>query len=129
MKKDLINLEVLFEIVRTLRCENGCPWDKKQTPETLLQYFFDELHELKEAIEKDDLENICEELGDLLFLLVFMTQLFKDEFTIDNVIDNVAKKMIRRHPHVYSDAKISNIEELKVQWDFIKELEKTNNKD
>lgn len=116
------NIDSLFEIVRTLRSENGCSWDRKQTPETMLKCLQEEMYELEEAIAKRDLDNCCEELGDVLFQLVFIARIFeeREEFTFSEAIDRVAKKMIRRHPHVYDDKKISSHEELISQWESIK---------
>ena len=119
-------IDTLFSIIRTLRSENGCAWDRKQTPETMWKCLAEEVYELQEAIAKQDLQNICEELGDVLFQLVFIVDIFQESqaFTLSDVIDRVAKKMIHRHPHVYKDAKVSTQEELNRQWDTIKALEK-----
>jgi len=122
----LETLETLFDIIRTLRSEKGCAWDRQQTPETMWKCLAEEVYELQEAIVKQDLQNICEELGDVLFQLVFILEIFQDrkEFTFSDVVGNVAKKMIRRHPHVYGDARISTEQDLNLQWEKIKALEK-----
>ena len=122
-------IDRLFNIIQTLRSENGCAWDKKQTPETMWKCLAEEVYELEEAIVKQDLQNICEELGDVLFQLVFIMEIFqeKGDFTFSNVVGEVAKKMINRHPHVYGDALVSTKEELDRQWDTIKTEEKKNN--
>lgn len=122
-------IDRLFNIIQTLRSENGCAWDKKQTPETMWKCLAEEVYELEEAIVKQDLQNICEELGDVLFQLVFIMEIFqeKGDFTFSNVVGEVAKKMINRHPHVYGDASVSTKEELDRQWDTIKTEEKKNN--
>ncbi len=122
-------IDRLFNIIQTLRSENGCAWDKKQTPETMWTCLAEEVYELEEAIVKQDLQNICEELGDVLFQLVFIMEIFqeKGDFTFSNVVGEVAKKMINRHPHVYGDASVSTKEELDRQWDTIKTEEKKNN--
>lgn len=122
-------IDRLFNIIQTLRSENGCAWDKKQTPETMWKCLAEEVYELEEAIVKQDLQNICEELGDVLFQLVFIMEIFqeKGDFTFSNVVGEVAKKMIDRHPHVYGDASVSTKEELDRQWDTIKTEEKKNN--
>ncbi len=122
-------LDTLFEIVRTLRAENGCSWDRKQTPDTMLKCLEEELYELEEAISKNDLDNICEEMGDVLFQLVFIAQIYQEKkvFSISDIIDRVAKKMIRRHPHVYEDAQISTHAELIDQWESIKAEENREN--
>ena len=122
-------IDRLFNIIQTLRSENGCAWDKKQTPETMWKCLAEEVYELEEAIVKQDLQNICEELGDVLFQLVFIMEIFqeKGDFTFSNVVGEVAKKIINRHPHVYGDALVSTKEELDRQWDTIKTEEKKNN--
>lgn len=119
-------IDTLFDIVRTLRSETGCAWDRKQTPETMLKCLSGEVHELQEAIAKQDMPNICEELGDVLFQIVFITEIFQErgDFTISDVIEQVAEKMVRRHPHVYEDAKALTDQELHLQWEEIKALEK-----
>ena len=121
-------LDKLFGIIRTLRSEKGCAWDRKQTPETMWQCLVEEVYELEEAIVKKDIRNICEEIGDVLFQLLFILEIFQEKQAIDlsGVIDTVACKMIRRHPHVYEDAVVSNESELNRQWDAIKALEKGN---
>lgn len=89
----------------------------------------EEVYELEEAIVKQDLDNVCEELGDVLFQLVFIVEMFQEKhaFTLSDVVARVAEKMVRRHPHVYADAKISTEQELNRQWASIKDLEKAKN--
>jgi len=125
----LETIDKLFDIIRTLRSENGCAWDRKQTPETMWKCLAEEVYELQEAIAKQDLQNICEEIGDVLFQLVFILEIFqeREEFTFSDVVDHVRKKMIRRHPHVYEDAKISTEQELNKQWEMIKTRENEEN--
>ena len=122
----LETLDQLFDIIRTLRSDKGCAWDRKQTPETMWQCLVEEVYELEEAIVKKDLRHICEELGDVLFQLLFILEIFREKQEIDltEVVDTVACKMIRRHPHVYEDAVISSETELNRQWEAIKALEK-----
>lgn len=119
-------IEALFDIVNTLRSENGCDWDRKQTPETMMPCLEEEVYELQEAIAKNDQANICEELGDVLFQLVFIICIFQEQkvFSFSDVIDQISKKMIRRHPHVYGDAAVANHEQLLQQWESIKVAEK-----
>jgi MazG family protein len=116
----------LFDIIRTLRSDKGCVWDRKQTPETMWQCLVEEVYELEEAIVKQNLGHICEEIGDVLFQLLFILEIFreKQEISLAEVVDTVARKMIRRHPHVYEDAVISSETELNRQWDAIKAQEK-----
>ncbi|WP_300462280.1 nucleoside triphosphate pyrophosphohydrolase [Desulfobacula sp.] len=121
----MASIDPLLEIVRTLRSETGCVWDRKQTPETMWKCLVEEVYELEEAIAKKDLQNICEELGDVLFQVVFILEMFQEQhaFTFSDVVGQVAKKMIHRHPHVYADASVSTPEEVTQQWESIKALE------
>lgn len=116
----------LLEIIRRLRGKNGCAWDRKQTPLTLWKCMAEELYELEEAIVKDDTDNICEELGDVLFQILFLIEILTENnrFEFFHVIDGIAKKMIRRHPHVYDTAVVETEEELNRQWEKIKRIEK-----
>lgn len=116
----------LLEIIRRLRSKNGCAWDRKQTPITMWKCLAEETYELEEAIVNDDTHNICEELGDVLFQLLFIVEIFTENnrFDFSQVIDAIAEKMIRRHPHVYDNAVVTSEEELSRQWEQIKRLEK-----
>lgn len=116
----------LLEIIRRLRGENGCDWDKKQTPETMWRCLAEEVYELEEAIVKEDTANILEELGDVLFQVLFVFEIYREQgkFEFSDVVERVAEKMIRRHPHVYGDAEIASEEALNRQWDRIKAREK-----
>ena len=117
----------LLEIIRRLRGENGCAWDRKQTPATMWKCLAEELYELEDAIVKDDEANIVEELGDVLFQVLFIMEIYADSgrFPFDRVINTVAEKMIRRHPHVYGDAQITSEDALNKQWETIKAKEKS----
>ena len=97
----------LTEIMGTLRSKNGCPWDKKQTHKSITPYLLEEAYEVMEAIEKDDPENLKEELGDLLLQVVFHAQIAEDKnkFNIEDVIEAINTKLITRHPHVFGDKK------------------------
>jgi len=116
----------LLEIIRRLRGENGCAWDRKQTPSSMWKCLAEELYELEEAIVKDDEDNIVEELGDVLFQILFIMEIYADagRFPFDQVVNTVAEKMIRRHPHVYGDSRITSEDGLNKQWDDIKAGEK-----
>jgi len=115
----------LLEIVSRLRAPDGCPWDQKQTPQTFKQYLVEETHELLEAINEDNPDHICEELGDLLFQIIFLNNLYqeKDIFTLSEVIDSISAKMIRRHPHVFGNKTVDSEQELRQQWQTIKAKE------
>lgn len=115
----------LVKIMGMLRGEKGCPWDKEQTRKSLKPYIVEEAYELIEAIEENDPDKICEELGDLLFQIVFQCQLAKErnEFTINDVIEKISKKMIERHPHVFGHADYKTSDEVIVHWEEQKKLE------
>ena len=116
-------------IVKTLRGSHGCPWDRKQTPESLKKYLLEETRELAEAIEQNNAKHICEETGDLYFILALLTTLFeeREEFSSDDALNSICEKMIRRHPHVFEQNKHCSEEELRAQWERIKKEEKSKN--
>lgn len=122
------DLESLVRLVACLRSENGCPWDRKQTPRSLTVYLIEEMHELVDAIEAGDADAVCEELGDVLFQLVFVARLYQEagHFRLTDAIGNIADKMIRRHPHVFGDTEVSDAEEVRRRWGEIKKAEKQN---
>lgn len=117
----------LITTVQELRGENGCPWDKRQTTTSLVKYLQSEFAELLTAIDNGDTENLQEELGDLLFLIVMIAQINHEEgnFSIDQVLTGVTEKLIRRHPHVFAGVTISSEQELQEQWQRIKSMEKS----
>ena len=129
MKKEFDALGPLFvrlvEIVARLRAPDGCPWDRKQTPETLKKYLLEEAYEVVEAIEKDQPLEVCEEIGDALFLLIFLAYLYEEagKFRLADVLTLCAEKMIRRHPHVFGEHNLESAEEVVAQWQRIKEKE------
>ena len=116
----------LVDILEKLRGENGCPWDKKQTHQTLMKYLFEESNEYNEAVKKQDYENMKEELGDVLLQIIFHAQIAKEnnKFDIYDVLDTINEKMIRRHPHVFGNSKAKTEEEIRVEWEKIKAEEK-----
>ncbi|MGA9225278.1 MAG: nucleoside triphosphate pyrophosphohydrolase [Mesobacillus sp.] len=113
-------------IISILRGPNGCPWDKKQTHQSLKKYLIEESYELIEAIDNEDIDHMIEELGDVLLQVMLHAQIGEDEgyFTIDDVIEGVSAKMVRRHPHVFGDKTAENEEEVMKNWQEIKEQEK-----
>lgn len=117
----------LKDIMRTLRSENGCPWDRRQTHESLIPCLEEEAGEVIDAIRENDPENLCEELGDLLFQVMSHSQIAEEKglFTIDDVVDGVSAKMIRRHPNVFGDEKVNSAEEGLDLWNRIKSEEKS----
>jgi tetrapyrrole methylase family protein/MazG family protein len=120
------SLKKLLALVESLRGEDGCPWDQKQTPATMLVYLLEEIYELADAIESGHAGHVKEELGDVLFHIVFITHLFqeKGDFSIDDVAHDITAKMIRRHPHVFGAANVQNTEEIRQNWHTIKQAEK-----
>ena len=119
-------LTALLKLVATLRGKHGCPWDKKQTPRSVSVYLIEEAFELAEAIEKGDTGEICEELGDVLFHVVFIARMFQEagQFDLKDVAEAITTKMIRRHPHVFGDRTVSSSEEVIQNWHQIKRDEK-----
>ena len=126
-KKEQYTFDELLSIIAALRGENGCPWDKAQTYETLKKCLTDETEEVLQAVDNHDMENLCEELGDVLLQVVLNSQIARErgDFTIDDGIDGLCRKMIRRHPHVFGDQKALTPEEGLALWNQIKQQEKT----
>lgn len=118
--------EQLLDTVKRLRGADGCPWDQKQTPQTLKIYLQEETAELVEAIDANDFDNIREELGDLLFHIVFFSRMYQEQerFDLADVLESITAKMIRRHPHVFENQPFSSEEELRRNWETIKAAEK-----
>ncbi len=117
--------ERLVEIMDRLRGEDGCPWDREQTRETLKTYLVEEAYELLEALDADDPGLIREELGDLLFQLIFHARIAseKGEFDIWDVIDGITDKMVARHPHVFGDTEVQDSREVIQRWEELKKKE------
>lgn len=115
-------LAELAQIITRLRQPDGCPWDRKQTPATFRVYLVEELHELLDAIDLDDRPLIREELGDLLFQVIFLNNLYEEQgsFSLGEVLDGINAKMIRRHPHVFGDSKFASEKELRRNWNLVK---------
>lgn len=115
----------LIEIMSTLRGKKGCPWDKEQTRESLKPFLVEETYEVLEAIDEGDPEKTKEELGDLLFQIIFHCQIAKEkgEFDIHGVINKISEKMTGRHPHVFGDANYETSEEVLKQWEERKKEE------
>jgi len=123
--------EQFVNIVKELRSESGCPWDREQTPLSLKRYVIEETTELLEAIDEGNPEHVKEELGDLLYLIILLAQIYRDEdiFSINDVIESISLKMTRRHPHVFSNEKIESVAELRKKWLEIKKNEKADSID
>jgi len=129
MKTDNSEILKLLTTIRTLRSETGCPWDKRQTTQSLTRFFHEELNELMDAIKNQDYPNICEELGDLLYLIVMTSEISREkkQFHFPDVVRHINQKLIRRHPHVFADQQYKNDDELAKQWQEIKAEEKKKN--
>jgi tetrapyrrole methylase family protein/MazG family protein/ATP diphosphatase len=121
-------LERFIEIVKKLRSDEGCPWDKKQSPGSLKRYLKEETQETLEAIDANTPQQIKEELGDILYIIVLLSQIYDEKklFNMGDVLDSISEKMIRRHPHVFGDEKIETVEELREKWLEIKDIEKSS---
>ena len=115
----------LIDIMEKLRGQNGCPWDKEQTHESLKRYLVEECYEVLEAIDEEDEEKIREELGDVLLQVVFHSVIGEKEgnFTINNVIEGICNKMIQRHPHVFGDTTAETSKQVLDNWEDIKRQE------
>lgn len=118
--------EELLAVADRLMGPQGCPWDREQTFKTLQTFVIEEAHEVVEAVDLDEDSNIVEELGDLLYIIVFYAKLAKVQkrFGIEDVINGVKEKLIRRHPHVFGNVKAETLEEIKENWERIKGEEK-----
>lgn len=124
----LNKFESLLQIIKDLRGPDGCPWDKEQDQVTLAPYAIEEVHEMVEAIESGNDTHICEELGDVLFQVVLHSAIAEERkaFNINDVIESIASKIVRRHPHVFADTKVANSAEVIKNWAEIKKQEKKN---
>lgn len=124
--KESYDVRDLVEIMRILRAPGGCPWDAEQTHESIKKNLIEETYEVIEAINKNDKELLCEELGDLLMQVVFHAQMEREsgEFDFDAVSDGVCKKLIERHPHVFGEVSISGVDDVLTNWDAIKRKSK-----
>ncbi len=125
--RQIESFDALVDIMQTLRGPQGCPWDQEQTHASLSRYLLEEAYEVVEAIEQNDMDNLCEELGDLLLQIVFNAQIAKEtgKFDINQVVAGICEKMIRRHPHVFAQGQAGSAEEVADNWEVIKQKEKS----
>ena len=129
------SFDELREVVRHLRAEDGCPWDRKQTHDSLKPACIEEAAEvicgINVFIRTGNSENLKEELGDLLLQVMMHAQIAEEEgaFTLDDVICGIRDKMIRRHPHVFGNEKVRNADEVPINWEEIKAMEKGGKED
>ncbi|MFD1021151.1 bifunctional methyltransferase/pyrophosphohydrolase YabN [Thalassobacillus hwangdonensis] len=128
VEKEVLNHQFfrLREVIKALRGPDGCPWDRKQTHESLRKYLIEEAYEVIDAINRQDDDDLAEELGDVLLQVMLHSQIGEDEgyFTVDDVIRSITDKMIRRHPHVFQDVDVESADEVVTNWDEIKKQEK-----
>jgi len=123
----MTSFDALVELMEFMRGPQGCPWDREQKISSFKKFLAEESGEALEAIEKEDYKNLCEELGDLLWHVIFISQIAKEEglFSIEDVMDGLRKKIVRRHPHVFGDKKGNiSVEEVMREWEAIKAREK-----
>jgi MazG family protein len=115
----------LVEVMAKLRGPDGCPWDQEQTHASLAPYLEEETKEILEAIERGDLASLRDELGDLLLQVVFHAEIAhgEDAFTITDVVEGLERKLVRRHPHVFGNLKVSGADEVHANWGRIKRME------
>ena len=120
------DVKPITDVMNTLLGENGCPWDKEQTHESLRKNLLEEAHEVVEAIDCNDMEHLKEELGDVLLQVVFHARLAEQEghFNFNDVVIAITEKMIRRHPHIFADVQADNAEAVLTNWEEIKKKEK-----
>ena len=126
MTEKRADIQKLVELVERLRGENGCPWDKEQTRESLKPMLIEEAYEVLDALDGASPTELKEELGDLLFQVVFHAQIAqeKGEFHLADIIDRLHDKMVRRHPHVFGDADLKTSQDVLKNWEDIKAAEK-----
>lgn len=124
--KDQYGIHDLLEIMKLLRSPDGCPWDRVQTHQSIRKNFLEETCEVLEAIDLENAELLKEELGDVLLQVVFHAQMEQEagRFTFDEVCDGICKKLIHRHPHIFSDEKADTPEQVLRNWEEIKKQEK-----
>lgn len=116
----------IWEIIDRLRGDPGCPWDRQQTPESVQTYLIEEAHEAASAVRRGLVREAADELGDLLFMVLFLIHLYEEraDFRLEEVCDRICAKMIRRHPHVFGDVTVHSTQEIRDNWEKIKAEEK-----
>ncbi|CAN5192676.1 hypothetical protein BH09ACT5_BH09ACT5_15880 [soil metagenome] len=119
-------LDELIAVLERLRAPGGCAWDREQTHESLVQYLVEETYELVDAIESGDRDELIEELGDVLYQVVFHADIAAEagQFTLEDVAEHMTQKMIGRHPHVFGDAVADTADAVMESWDRLKTIEK-----
>jgi tetrapyrrole methylase family protein/MazG family protein len=126
--QDLKKLRELTQLIKKLRAPDGCPWDRQQKQEDIGKYILEEAYEVVDSIDSRDPQALKEELGDLLFQILFLAEISAESnsFTLSDVMEKIHEKMIRRHPHVFGDKKVNSVQEVKDNWQQIKKKERKN---
>lgn len=126
----MTEIEKLLQTMKTLRGENGCKWDREQTHQTIRQNMLEEAYEAVDAIKSNDMKHLKEELGDVLLQVVLHSQIADDNgaFTFEDVAKGINEKLIHRHPHVFSNVKVKDTNEILANWDKLKKEEKPHRK-
>ncbi|HUN54582.1 MAG TPA: nucleoside triphosphate pyrophosphohydrolase [Smithella sp.] len=129
--EDVKKLSNLTQLIKNLRSPDGCPWDRQQKKEDIGKYILEEAYEVVDSLGKENPQSLKEELGDLLFQILFLTEISaeSDFFSLNDVMDGIIEKMIRRHPHVFGDKKVNSVQEVAENWQQIKKKERMNKKD
>ena len=124
--KDFYTYEDFLEIMRLLRSPGGCPWDREQTHSSIRRNFLEETYEVLDAIDRDDPDGMCEELGDVLMQVAFHAQIETERgrFAMADVINGVAQKLVYRHPHVFGDVQADTSQQVLANWEVLKRREK-----
>ena len=119
------SLGAVITLIRRLRGPNGCPWDRQQTPQSLAIYLIEEMYELIDAVASGNHQAVCEELGDVIFQVLFMAELFTEagDFDLDAVVERNLAKMVRRHPHVFGEQEALSADAIRQNWHAIKKEE------
>jgi tetrapyrrole methylase family protein/MazG family protein len=128
LEKDDNSIKELIKLIKKLRSPDGCPWDRKQKKEDIGKYILEEAYEVFDSLEEKSSQALKEELGDLLFQILFVAEISEDAglFSLGDVLEEIRKKMIRRHPHVFGDKKVNSVQEVKENWQQIKKKERDN---
>lgn len=130
VNKDKYTYEDFLEIIKALRAPDGCPWDREQTHDSLRPCMLEEAYEFLSSVrimeETGNADNMCEELGDLLLQIVMHAEIADEEglFTMEDVVNEISRKMVRRHPHVFGTTEVSGVSDVLNNWDDIKKKEK-----
>ena len=126
LSEDLSQFTTLVDIIARLRAPDGCPWDKRQTHASLRGNLLEECYEVLEALDEENSDKLCDELGDLLMQVVLHTQIATEagEFELSDVVNSITTKLIHRHPHVFGSKKVKNAEEVAFNWETLKQEER-----